>query len=180
MAKHGGTITLADLTGYKAVERVPIRGAYRGHTILTMPPPSSGGVALLQMLAMLEPHDLAKLGHRSAAGYHLLAEVMRRAFRDRAEYMGDPDFVSVPVAPLLDAGYLKKRMADFSPDRASLSEKIEPGLGAAKLSQAATAFASSSRVLFSPRKNCVRGAWSQACAISCQSVYIRSTPRSRS
>ncbi len=141
MAKHGGTITLADLKGYKAVERVPIRGAYRGHTILTMPPPSSGGVALLQMLAMLEPHDLAKLGHRSAAGYHLLAEVMRRAFRDRAEYMGDPDFVSVPVAPLLDAGYLKKRMADFSPDRASLSEKIEPGLGAAKLSQAATAFA---------------------------------------
>jgi gamma-glutamyltranspeptidase/glutathione hydrolase len=134
MAKHGGTITLADLKGYKAIERAPIRGSYRGHTILTMPPPSSGGVALLQMLAMLEPHDLAQLGHHSAAKYHLLAEVMRRAFRDRAEYMGDPDFVSVPVAPLLEAGYLKKRMADFSPERASISEKIEPGLGPMKIS----------------------------------------------
>lgn len=139
MGQNGGTIALADLKAYQAVERAPVRGTYRGHTIVTMPPPSSGGVALLQMLAMLEPHNLGKLGHNSAANYHLLAEVMRRAFRDRAEYMGDPDFVSVPVAPLLEAGYLKKRMADFSPDRASVSEKIEPGLGAMKLSQAAVA-----------------------------------------
>jgi gamma-glutamyltranspeptidase/glutathione hydrolase len=135
MTKHGGTITLADLKHYQAVERAPLRGTYRGHAIVTMPPPSSGGVALLQMLAMLEPHDLAKLGHNSAAKYHLLAEVMRRAFRDRAEYMGDPDFVTVPVASLLERDYLKRRMADFSADRASASDKIEPGLGAAKLSQ---------------------------------------------
>ncbi len=139
MAKNGGTIALADLKAYRAVERPPVRGTYRGHTIVTMPPPSSGGVVLLQMLAMLEPHDLARLGHNSAANYHLLAEVMRRAFRDRAEYMGDPDFVSVPVAPLLEPAYLKRRMADFSPDRASVSEKIEPGLGAMKLSHAAVA-----------------------------------------
>ncbi|MBL9188438.1 MAG: gamma-glutamyltransferase [Opitutaceae bacterium] len=137
MAAQGGLITLADLKGYKVAERAPVRGIYRGHTIVTMPPPSSGGVALLQMLAMLEPHDVAQLGPNSAAKYHLLAEVMRRAFRDRAEYMGDPDFVSVPVAPLLDRDYLKRRMADFSPDRASVSEKIEPGLGAMKLSQIA-------------------------------------------
>ncbi|MDP3071734.1 MAG: gamma-glutamyltransferase [Opitutaceae bacterium] len=139
MAQHGGPITLADLRGYRAVERTPLRGAYRGHTIVTMPPPSSGGVALLQMLAMLEPHDLVQLGPNSAASYHLLAEVMRRAFRDRAEYMGDPDFVSVPVAPLLEPAYLKRRMADFSAERASVSDKIAPGLGAMKLSQAAVA-----------------------------------------
>jgi gamma-glutamyltranspeptidase/glutathione hydrolase len=139
MAAHGGTITLADLKGYKVAERTPVRGTYRGHTIVTMPPPSSGGVALLQMLAMLEPHDLATLGHTSAVKYHLLAETMKRAFRDRAEYMGDPDFVSVPVADLLARDYLKRRMADFSPDRATPADQISPGLGAMKLSRASVA-----------------------------------------
>lgn len=130
MAAHGGTITLADLAAYRPVEREPLRGAYRGHEIVTMPPPSSGGIALLQMLAMLEPHDVAALGHNSAAKYHLFAEVMKRAFRDRAEYLGDPDFVRVPVTQLLDPAYLRARMADFSPTRATPAAAIAPGLGA--------------------------------------------------
>ncbi|MBL9199746.1 MAG: gamma-glutamyltransferase, partial [Opitutaceae bacterium] len=134
MAAHGGTITLADLKGYRAAEREPLRGAYRGHTIVTMPPPSSGGLILLQMLAMLEPVDVRALGQNSAAKIHLFTEVMRRAFRDRAEYLGDPDFVSVPVAELLDRGYLKRRMLDFDPARATPSGKVEPGLGPAKVS----------------------------------------------
>jgi len=133
MKKNGGLITLADLQAYHVAERTPLRGTYRGYDIITMPPPSSGGIALLQMLAMLEPHTVGALGAQSAAKYHLFTEVMRRAFRDRAEYLGDPDFVKIPVAELLDRTYLKKRMADFSPTHATPSEKIEPGLGSIKL-----------------------------------------------
>ncbi len=129
MAQHGGTITLDDLRAYRPVEREPLRGHYRGYEIITMPPPSSGGIALLQMLMMLEPHDVAALGHNSAAKYHLLAEVMKRAFRDRAEYLGDPDFVRVPVAQLLDPAYVRGRMSDFSPDRATPASAVQPGLG---------------------------------------------------
>lgn len=143
MAKNQGAITLADLQGYKAAEREPLRGMYRGYEIVTMPPPSSGGIALLQMFAMLEPFDVATLGHNSAAKYHLFAEVMRRAFRDRAEYPGDPDFVPVPVAQLLDREYLKKRMLDFSMDKATLSTAVEPGLGPVKLAQGSPFNASS-------------------------------------
>jgi gamma-glutamyltranspeptidase/glutathione hydrolase len=137
MAKNQGAITAQDLAAYRAVERTPIRGSYRGHEIVTMPPPSSGGIALLQMLAMLEAHEVAKLGHTSAAKYHLLAEAMKRAFRDRAEYLGDPDFVTVPVAQLLDRDYLKRRFADFDPARATPADKIQPGLGPVKLASAA-------------------------------------------
>jgi len=133
MQKNGGLITLADLQAYHVAERTPLLGTYRGYDIITMPPPSSGGIALLQMLAMLEPHNVGALGAQSAAKYHLFTEVMRRAFRDRAEYLGDPDFVKIPVAELLDRTYLKKRMADFSPTHATPSEKIEPGLGSIKL-----------------------------------------------
>ena len=129
MARHGGNITLADLKNYQVVERSPLRGKYRGYDIVTMPPPSSGGIALLQMLGMLEPFDVGALGHNSAAKYHLFAEVMKRAFRDRAEYLGDPDFVKVPVAQLLDPAYLKRRMADFSTDKATPADAVQPGLG---------------------------------------------------
>jgi len=124
---QGGLITASDLAGYRAVERTPLRGIYRGYEVLTMPPPSSGGIALLQMLGMLEPRDVAGLGVNSAAKIHLFAEVMRRAFRDRAEFMGDPDFVRVPVAGLLDRNYLSRRMADFDPDRATVSARLAPG-----------------------------------------------------
>lgn len=133
MKQNGGHLTLEDLKSYKVAERTPLRGTYRGYEIVTMPPPSSGGIALLQMFAMLEPFDLAAMGPTSAAKYHLFTEVMRRAFRDRAEYLGDPDFVTVPTAQLLDRAYLKKRMADFSLTRATPSEKVEPGLGPVKL-----------------------------------------------
>lgn len=129
MARHGGNITLADLKNYQVVERSPLRGKYRGYDIVTMPPPSSGGIALLQMLGMLEPFDVGALGHNSAAKYHLFAEVMKRAFRDRAEYLGDPDFVKVPVAQLLDPAYLWRRMADFSTDKATPAAAVQPGLG---------------------------------------------------
>lgn len=133
MARNGGTITAEDLRLYAPVERQPLRGRYRGHDIVTMPPPSSGGIALLQMFAMLEPHDVAALGPRSAARYHLLAEVMKRAFRDRAEYLGDPDHVAVPVRELLAPDYLRARLAGFSPDRATPADRVQPGLGPLKL-----------------------------------------------
>ncbi len=129
MAAHGGNITLEDLKGYRVAERTPLRGHYRGHAIVTMPPPSSGGIALLQMFGMLEPFDVGALGHNSAAKYHLFAEVMKRAFRDRAEYLGDPDFVKVPVTQLLDPAYIKGRMTDFSPDKATPAAAVQPGLG---------------------------------------------------
>ena len=129
MAGNGGTITLQDLKNYRIAERAPLRGHYRGLEIVTMPPPSSGGIALLQMLGMLESFDVAALGRDSAAKIHLFAEVMKRAFRDRAEYPGDPDFVKVPVAKLLDPAYLRKRMADFSADRATAAATVRPGLG---------------------------------------------------
>lgn len=127
MAAQGGLITINDLKDYRVVERAPVRGSYRRHEILTMPPPSSGGIALLQMLGMIEPHDVATLGHNSAAKIHLFAEAMRRAFRDRAEFLGDPDFVNVPAAGLLDRDYIRGLMANFDPAKATLSEGLPPG-----------------------------------------------------
>lgn len=105
MKANNGLITLADLKNYKAVEREPLRGTYRGYEVLTMPPPSSGGIALLEMLNMLEPHDLGALGYGSAATDHLLIETMRRAFADRAAFLGDADFVKVPVQGLITKSY---------------------------------------------------------------------------
>lgn len=126
MAAHGGLITRTDLAGYHAVEREPLKGSYRGYDILTMPPPSSGGIALLQMLAMLEPHDVGSLGVNSAAKIQLFSEVMRRAFHDRAQWLGDPDFVKVPVAGLLDRHYIDSMMSDYSPQHATPSDKLAP------------------------------------------------------
>jgi gamma-glutamyltranspeptidase/glutathione hydrolase len=126
MSKNGGLITQADLAAYRAVERAPLRGSYRGYEIVTMAPPSSGGVALLQMLGMLEPRDVGSLGLNSAAKIHLFTEVMRRAFRDRAEYLGDPDFVHVPVEPLLERRYLDKSMSNFDPAHATPSTALRP------------------------------------------------------
>lgn len=130
MAQNGGTISLADLKNYTAVERVPLRAPYRGYEVVTMPPPSSGGIALLQMLAMIEPFNVTALGQNSAAKFHLYIEVMRRAYRDRAEYLGDPDFVKVPVAGLLDRGYLAGLMRNFDPNKATPSAGLAPGLPA--------------------------------------------------
>lgn len=130
MARNGGLITREDLRAYRPVEREVLRGTYRGYEIITMPPPSSGGIALLQMLAMLEPHRLGELGHNSTARIHLVTEVMRRAFRDRAEYLGDPDFVRVPVAGLTDPTYARGLMRNFTPERATPSAGLAAGIPA--------------------------------------------------
>ena len=127
MAAHHGTITADDLRLYRPVEREPIRGTYRGYSIVAMPPPSSGGVLLLEMLHMLEPFDVAGLGSQTVAKYQLFTEVMRRAYRDRADFMGDPDFVRMPVAGLLDHRYLAARMRSFSFDHATPSATIPAG-----------------------------------------------------
>lgn len=126
-AAHGGLISADDLRGYRAIERPALHGTYRGYDIITMPPPSSGGIALLQILGLLAPHDVDALGHNSAAKIHLFTEAMRRAFRDRAEFLGDPDFVKVPVTGLLDRAYLAKRFSDFDPDHATPSDTLAAG-----------------------------------------------------
>src|SRR5688572_26812606 len=105
MKRNNGLMTLADLGGYVAKERTPLRGDYRGHEIISMPPPSSGGAVLIEMLNILEGFDLRALEASSSDRYHLMAEAMRRAFADRAEYMGDTDFVKVPVTGLIDKSY---------------------------------------------------------------------------
>jgi gamma-glutamyltranspeptidase/glutathione hydrolase len=140
MRANSGTIDLDDLRAYRAIEREPLRQVYRGHEIVVLPPPSSGGVTILQMLAMLEPFDVRALGQNSAAKYHLFHEVMRRAFRDRIEYIGDPGFVEVPVQRLLDRDYLKRRMVDFDPQRATASAAVRPGLAAPHESRETTHF----------------------------------------
>ena len=135
-----GLITLDDLKEYRAVEREPLSGSYRGYTILTAPPPSSGGVALIEMLNMLEGDRLPELGHNSARYLHLLAEVMRRAFADRAAYLGDPDFGPVPVAQLTSKGYAARLRAGIDPDRATPSSQVRPGLGSGAEPQSTTHF----------------------------------------
>ncbi|MGH8019225.1 MAG: gamma-glutamyltransferase [Opitutaceae bacterium] len=127
MEKNGGLITLEDLKNYKPAMRAALRGKYRDLEILTMPPPSSGGIALLQMLNMLEPFDLRAMGFHSSESLHLMTEVMRLAFRDRAEYLGDPDFVKVPVEGLVSKDYAARLMKDFDPRHAKSSVDLPPG-----------------------------------------------------
>src|SRR5213592_787473 len=103
--KHGGILTAEDLKQFKPAIRAPLHGTYRGHEIIAMPPPSSGGVALLEMLNMLEPYDLKSMGWHSSQEVHAMVEVMRRAYADRAKYLGDTDFVNVPVAGLTSRAY---------------------------------------------------------------------------
>jgi gamma-glutamyltranspeptidase/glutathione hydrolase len=127
MARGGGLITEADLADYFAVEREPITGFYRGHKILTMPPPSSGGVALMQLLHSVEPYPVGLIGYGSSALTHLMAEAMRRVYADRAQFLGDPDYADVPVAGLVDPAYSRARMADFNPFRATGSQPVTHG-----------------------------------------------------
>jgi gamma-glutamyltranspeptidase/glutathione hydrolase len=123
MKRGGGLITRADLAGYSAKVRRPIHGTYRGYDVYAPPPPSSGGVCLVQMLNILENFDLKKSGRYSAATLHLMAEAMRRAYCDRARYLGDPDFVKVP-ARLTDKAYARKLAADIDRKKATPSEKL--------------------------------------------------------
>lgn len=127
MKSANGIISLDDLAAYQAKWRKPISGQYKQYRILSMPPPSSGGVALVQMLDMLEPYPLAQWGFHSTQTVHTMAEAMRRAYADRAEHLGDSDFYTVPVDSLLAASYLQQRMAGFSPDSATLSQSILAG-----------------------------------------------------
>ena len=127
MKANKGLITLEDLKNYVAKERQPLRGSYRGHEIISMPPPSSGGIVLLQVLKMLEAYDVKKMGYNSAEKYHVLAEAMRRSFADRAEYMADPDFAVVPLKQLLDKDYLGKRRETINLEKASKSSDVKFG-----------------------------------------------------
>lgn len=128
MKRNNGLITLEDLKNYQVKERVPLRGSYRGHEIISMPPPSSGGIAMFQVLGMLERFDLRGMGWASSERYHVIAEAMRRAFADRAEYLGDPDFATIPLAQLLDKNYIQQRGATINIKQASKSSDIKGGL----------------------------------------------------
>lgn len=140
MRAHQGLITRDDLKAYRPVVREPIRGTYRGYEIVTMPPPSSGGVALIEMLNMLERYDVGALGYNSSRKYHLFTEVMRRAFADRAEYMGDPAFVKLPVAGLTSKRYAADLARGIDLTRATPSAQVKAGRPAAYESPQTTHF----------------------------------------
>lgn len=125
MQKGGGLITAKDLADYEVKEREPIRGTYRGYEIISAPPPSSGGTALVEILNILEGYDLAKLGNRSAAAIHLAIEAFRRAFYDRAEFMGDPDFAKIPVPQLIDKRYAEAWRGSIDPNHATNSTDLK-------------------------------------------------------
>jgi len=122
--KGGGLITADDLVHYEVKEREPVKGTYRGYEVISAPPPSSGGVALIEMLNILEGYDLAKLGNRSAESMHLTLEAFRRAFFDRAEFLGDPDFTKIPVAQLIDKRYAAGWQETIDSKHASLSKDL--------------------------------------------------------
>jgi gamma-glutamyltranspeptidase/glutathione hydrolase len=140
MKRHNGLMTLDDLRGYVAKEREPLKGTYRGHEIITMPPPSSGGAVLIEMLNILEGYELGKMGWSSSEKYHLMTEAMRRAFADRAEYMGDADFVKVPVAGLIDKAYGARQRRSINMERASTSAEVRAGQPAGYESEETTHF----------------------------------------
>lgn len=127
MAANGGLITREDLAGYRVVERQPVTGSYRGYQVVSMPPPSSGGVHVVQILNILENFPMAEFGPGSAASIHHMAEAMKYAYADRSQYLGDPDFVSVPVAALTDKDYGRSLAEQIAADKARPSSEILPG-----------------------------------------------------
>jgi gamma-glutamyltranspeptidase/glutathione hydrolase len=128
MRDGGGLITEEDLALYQAIEREPVRGNYRGYDIISMPPPSSGGVGIIQMLNILEGFDLTAEGHNSAQYLHLLTEAMRRTYADRAQFLGDPDFnPDMPLDRLMDKDYAARLRATIDMGRASISDESEFG-----------------------------------------------------
>ena len=127
LQKKGGIITMQDLAKYEAKWRKPLQFTYKDLKIISMSPPSSGGICLAQILKMLEPYDLAKMGHNSADAIQVIVEAERRAYADRSYFLGDPDFVKIPMKELLDANYLRERMASFNPEKATLSTEIKEG-----------------------------------------------------
>jgi gamma-glutamyltranspeptidase/glutathione hydrolase len=127
MERGKGLISYEDLKNYKAIWRKPVATTYRGYKIVSMPPPSSGGVAMFQMLKSVEDYPLKEWGWNSAKTSHLIIEAERRAYADRAGYLGDPDFVNIPVGKLTSAEYNRLRMQNFNPDKATPSSEIKEG-----------------------------------------------------
>jgi gamma-glutamyltranspeptidase/glutathione hydrolase len=127
LQKKGGIITMQDLAKYEAKWRKPLQFTYKDLKIISMSPPSSGGICLAQILKMLEPYDLAKMGHNSPDAIQVIVEAERRAYADRSYFLGDPDFVKIPMKELLDQNYLRDRMASFNPEKATLSTEIKEG-----------------------------------------------------
>ena len=129
---HGGLITMDDMAAYVAKERPAIVGEYKGHKIVTMPPPSSGGVHLIQIMNMLENDNLKEKGHNSAATLHLYIEAMRQAYADRSKYLGDPDFSDVPVEELISKEYAALTRAQIPTDKSRRSTDVAPALNLVK------------------------------------------------
>ncbi|KAF2337883.1 gamma-glutamyltransferase [Flavobacterium ginsenosidimutans] len=127
LQKKGGIITMQDLAKYEAKWRKPLQFTYKGLKITSMSPPSSGGICLAQILKMLDPYDLAKMGHNSPEAIQVIVEAERRAYADRSFFLGDPDFVKIPIKELLTEDYLRNRMASFNPEKATLSSEIKEG-----------------------------------------------------
>ena len=127
VAATGGIITHDDLKNYQAIWRDPLRFTYKDLSLVSMAPPSSGGVCLAQMMGMIEDYDIGQYGHNSPEAMQVMIEAERRSYADRSEFLGDPDFVSIPIDSLMDKNYLKERMLDFSWDQATLSSAIKPG-----------------------------------------------------
>lgn len=130
--KGGGILTLQDLKDYKVKWRKPLYGSYRGYDIITMPPPSSGGAHILEILNIIENVDMAKLGFASSKSIHLLTEAMRQAQADRSSFMGDPDFIDLPLDTLLSKEYAREVYRSIKTNRATPSDRIIPGLGKIK------------------------------------------------
>ncbi|WP_119079899.1 gamma-glutamyltransferase [Chitinophaga alhagiae] len=128
MRRGGGIISAADLKGYRAKPRQPLQFKFRGYDILTMPLPSSGGVGIQQMLGMVESYPLEEWGFHSVQSVQVMIEAERRAYADRAKFLGDPDFTSPPLAAITQPSYLKTRMQTFTPGRATPSEAVQAGL----------------------------------------------------
>ncbi len=138
MKRNNGIMSLQDLQDYEAAWREPLHGDYRGHEIISMPPASSGGIALLQLLEMIEPFPISEYGYNSADAVHVMVEAERRVYADRAKHLGDMDYYPVPQSGLLAADYLKERMADFDPNWATYSDDINAGTPAPKESEETT------------------------------------------
>lgn len=127
MKRGNGIITMQDLKEYKSVWRKPLSGNYRGYKIISIGPPSSGGIILLQLLGMSQNYPLKEWGFHSAKAIHMMVEAERRAFADRAQFLGDPDYVNIPLNGLLSGEYLTGRMQSFNPAKASISTEIHHG-----------------------------------------------------
>ncbi|ABI72176.1 gamma-glutamyltransferase [Shewanella frigidimarina] len=123
----GGIMSLTDLANYKVIEREPVRGNYRGYEVVSMPPPSSGGIHIIEMLNVLEQFPIDKLGHNTANTLHLMAETMKYAYADRSEYLGDPDFVNVPVKQLTSKEYAKEIASKIAINKTTPSSEVKPG-----------------------------------------------------